>query len=132
MKNKLVLYAVFAFTLLVIAGCGQKTQVATPTTLNSDVQPTGEVKEFDIIAKNWEFTPNTIEVNRGDKVKLHIKSIEGTHGFRLSEFGINEKLELNKDVSVEFVADKQGTFMFACSVPCGSGHIGMKGMLIVK
>lgn len=96
------------------------------------VKTVSEVKEFDIIARNWEFVPNIIEVNSGDTVKLNVKSIEGTHGFRISGYDINEILELNQEVNIEFVADKEGTFSFSCSVSCGRGHGGMTGQLVVK
>jgi len=36
----------------------------------------GEVKEFDVIAKQFSFEPGVIEVNKGDKVILNIKSID--------------------------------------------------------
>lgn len=119
MKNKIILLLILGALLFV--GCGKIT-----------TQEREKVKEFDIIAKNWEFIPDTIEVNLGDKVELHIKSVDVVHGFALPDFGINEKLEPHQDVHVEFVADKKGIFTFACSVPCGSGHRGMKGQLIVK
>ena len=92
----------------------------------------GDIIEIDIIAKSWEFVPSTIEVNLGDRVELHIKSIDVTHGFRLPDFGIDEVLQPNQDVHVNFIADKKGTFPFACSVPCGSGHGRMTGQLIVR
>lgn len=95
-------------------------------------QTEAEVKEFNITAKKWEFDPGTITVNKGDTVKLHIKSIDVSHGFGLSAFGINEQLDPGETVDIEFTADKTGTFTFACSVFCGSGHSGMKGQLIVE
>ena len=93
---------------------------------------TGAVKEFTMKAKRVEFAPSTITVNKGDKVKITITSIDAVHGFLLLDFNINEKLEPNKPVTVEFLADKAGTFAFKCSVPCGSGHINMSGNLIVN
>ena len=99
---------------------------------NSDVELTGEVKEFDIVATNWEFTPPLIEVNLGDKVELHMTSSEGTHGIAFLEFGVSEILREGEDVHVEFIADKTGTFNFFCTVPCGRGHGGMKGLFVVK
>ncbi|MBS3151755.1 cupredoxin domain-containing protein [Candidatus Woesearchaeota archaeon] len=90
------------------------------------------VKEFNVVAKKWEFQPSTIEVKRGDKVKLNINSVDVTHGFSLADFGINENLAPGKTTVVEFTADKTGTFTFFCSVYCGSGHSDMKGMLIVN
>lgn len=107
----------------------------TPTNeLNAPTKtpPTGEVKEFNMTAKNWEFNPSTITVNKGDTVKLHIESVDVTHGFGLTEFGINEWLKPGKPVNVEFVADKTGTFTFACTVFCGSGHDSMQGQLVVQ
>jgi cytochrome c oxidase subunit 2 len=99
---------------------------------SNQIEPTGEIKEFELTAKQWEFSPNTITVNRGDIVKIHIESVDVTHGFALPDFGVNEILEPGNDIHVDFVADKVGTFTFFCSVSCGSGHSGMNGQLIVK
>lgn len=96
------------------------------------IEETGETKEFNIIANNWQFIPESIEVNLGDKVRLNIKSIEGYHGIAMFDFGINEYLVPEDEVSVEFLADKKGTFNFFCNVPCGIGHRNMGGQLIVK
>lgn len=95
-------------------------------------QPEPQVREFTMTAKQWEFSPNTITVNKGDTVKLHITSKDVTHGFNLPDFGISKQLIPTKTVDVEFVADKQGTFTFSCSVPCGKGHSGMNGKLVVE
>ncbi len=93
---------------------------------------TDQLKEFRIIAKNWFFEPSAITVNKGDRVKLIITSVDVIHGFALPDFGININLEPDKTQTVEFVASKVGTFTFYCSVYCGSGHRDMKGQLIVK
>lgn len=102
------------------------------TSVGQSVVSSGEVKEFSVVAKQWEFIPNTITVNKGDVVKLSIKSVDVAHGFYLPAFGVSEYLEPGKTVSVEFVADKTGTFPFTCSVYCGIGHGEMKGQLVVK
>ena len=91
-----------------------------------------QTKEFDIIAKQWDFSPNTITVNEGDNVILNIESIDVTHGFVISDFGVSEQLVSGNTVKIEFVADKKGTFSFFCNVFCGSGHSGMRGTLIVQ
>lgn len=91
-----------------------------------------ELKEFTIIAKQFEFIPETITVNQGDQVKLTVTSIDVTHGFLISEYGINERLEPGKTITVEFIADKKGEFSMVCNIVCGSGHRSMRGKLIVK
>src|SRR3989344_9625914 len=85
-------------------------------------QFTGETKTFDIIAKNWEFDPSTIKVNKGNKVVLNIESIDIEHGIAIPEFNVNQKLVPGKKVAIEFIADKSGTFSFFCNVFCGAGH----------
>ncbi len=98
---------------------------------NPSPTPTA-VKEFDITAKKWEFSPSTITVDEGDTVVLHITSMDVKHGFSLSAFNVNENLEPGTTTDVRFVADQKGTFSFVCSVFCGSGHSDMKGTLIVR
>ena len=105
--------------LILIAGC------ASPVNL------TGKTKKFSITAKQWSFEPGTIRVNLGDIVEIRLKSIDVTHSFILSAFGVNEKLEPGKEIKIEFVADKTGEFSFFCNVPCGRGHNNMNGKIIV-
>lgn len=98
----------------------------------SDNSQTGSVKEFNVIAKQWEFDPGVIEVNKGDKVILHIKSVDVAHGIAIPEFGVSQDLSPGVEETVEFTADKKGTYSFFCNVYCGSGHRSMKGTLVVN
>ena len=127
------------FALLFIIGCAQQSAQSPASTTNipsvtgeSTQVSQGELKEFVITAKQFEFNPSIIKVNNGDRVKITITSTDVTHGFALADFGINENLEPNTPVTVEFVADKTGNFPFRCNVPCGSGHSSMQGKLIVE
>ena len=90
------------------------------------------VKSFEITAKNWEFSPSTITVNQGDTVKLTISSVDVKHGFALPDYNVSVNLFPGSSETVEFVADKVGTFNFYCSVFCGDGHSNMQGQLIVQ
>ena len=94
-------------------------------------KPTGEVKEFKMTAKQFAFEPSTIEVNKGDKVRLIVTSTDVPHGIAIPEYGINQRLDPGIPATIEFTADKQGTFSAYCSVACGSGHKNMKGKIIV-
>ncbi|NQV09236.1 cupredoxin domain-containing protein [Candidatus Woesearchaeota archaeon] len=137
---KKIILSILIMLVIFIMGCTQSVEETSDDAAGMKLtieghpedQSTGEVKEFDIIARNWEFIPETITVNEGDMVELNIKSIDVTHGFLLPDFGVDEKLEPNRDVHISFVADKKGTFGFYCSVPCGAGHGGMRGELIVN
>ncbi|MBS3110060.1 cupredoxin domain-containing protein [Candidatus Woesearchaeota archaeon] len=93
---------------------------------------TTPVKQFSVEAKQFEFVPGTLIVNKGDFVKLTVTSTDVEHGFAIPEFGVNVKLPPNEPQQVEFIADKSGEFTIMCSVYCGSGHREMKGLLIVN
>ena len=90
------------------------------------------VKEFKITANNFAFSPSTITVKKGDKVKLTVTSTDVDHGIAIKEYDINTKVNKGKTETIEFTADKAGEFEFYCSVFCGSGHKNMKGKLIVQ
>lgn len=92
----------------------------------------GNVKEFKVEAFQFEFSPSTIEVNQGDVVRIIASSRDVPHGLAIPEFGVNMYLDGLKEQTVEFVADKKGTFPFSCSVSCGIGHGSMRGQLIVN
>lgn len=93
---------------------------------------TGDIKEFDLMVKKWEFSPERIEVNQGDKIVLNVESVDVAHGMMIPEFGVDEYLQPGEEVRVEFFADKKGTFSFFCNVYCGAGHGNMRGKLIVN
>ena len=144
---KKIIGLLIIFVLILIAGCSHTGDVNKSTTdsgvsskfpapgfegVEEAVVNTESVKEISVTAKQWEFDPNQIIVNKGDNVKLNIKSIDVTHGFSLPDFGVNSKLNPGQTTTVEFTADKTGTFTFFCSVQCGEGHSNMKGTLIVN
>ena len=130
--NVLLLISIF----LVSACTQQKPEdlvgQGTPIIQPEEKTITGGVKEFKMTAKQFSFEPSTIEVNKGDKVRLIVTSTDVPHGISIPEYGINERLDPGKEVKIEFTADKEGTFTAFCSVFCGSGHSKMKGKIIVK
>lgn len=95
---------------------------------------TGKIVEINmrVIKNSWKWDPDTIAVNPGDKVKLHISN-EDTydHGFAIDVFGVNRRLFPLSTTSIEFTPSIPGKFNFYCSVPCGQGHYDQVGTLIV-
>jgi cytochrome c oxidase subunit 2 len=59
-------------------------------------------------------------------------AVDHDHGFKLDAFGVNQKVRKGTTATVEFTADKSGTFQFRGSTVCGLGHRGMKGTLVVE
>ena len=97
----------------------------------SPAAPTGP-HEIQVSAKKYEFDPSTITVKKGEHVKLIITAIDHDHGFKLEAFQIDKVLKKERATTIEFTADKAGTFPFHCSHFCGMGHAKMKGQLVVE
>ena len=92
----------------------------------------GEGTEIKVTARKYQFDPNVITVKKGDHVKLVITALDRDHGFKLEAFNIDQKLKKGDPATIEFTADKAGTFPFQCSDFCGLGHRKMKGKLVVQ
>ncbi|OGF26934.1 hypothetical protein A2477_04200 [Candidatus Falkowbacteria bacterium RIFOXYC2_FULL_47_12] len=92
----------------------------------------GAVKTFTVEGQNFSYAPNTITVNKGDKVKIIFKNIGGTHNWILDEFNVSTPIiQTGQSAEVTFTADKTGTFEYYCSI--GSHRaMGMVGTLTVQ
>ncbi len=116
--------------LIVIGGCGTSQQFPTiPPGLNQENAPK---QTIDMTAQHFHFTPDEIHVKQGTLVTLKVKSIDGTHGFSLGAFGIDETIEENETKVIEFYAGQKGEYGFKCSHFCGLGHLGMNGKVVVE
>ena len=100
--------------------------------IEADVDVTaGEVKEFIVTGGNFTFSPATMTVKKGDTVRVVFKNDEGFHDFVLDEFDVATKqIQGGSEETVEFVADKAGSFEYYCSVG-KHRDMGMKGILTV-
>lgn len=89
-------------------------------------------KEFNVILQLHHYTPQVIDVDLGDRVKLNLQSTDVDHGFHLDGYGVDVKVPgLLAIKTVEFVADKAGAFRFRCSSTCGPFHPFMIGKFVV-
>lgn len=116
----------------------QPQPTAQESTAPNETSPTGAaaeqgaVKEFTITGSNFSFDPKEIKVKKGDTVKILFKNADGFHDWRVDEFNAaTKKIKGGEQDSVQFVADKAGTFEYYCSVG-EHRKMGMKGNLIVE
>lgn len=81
---------------------------------------------------NFKFEPAQITVKKGEKIKLQVTAIEGTHGLAIPDLGVNVSVAPGQTVTIDIPTMKTGTFSFFCSIPCGSGHRDMRGMIVIE
>lgn len=93
---------------------------------------TGTVKEFVVKGANFSFSPSTMTVNKGDRVRIVFENSGGMHDWVIDEFSARTKVIQSGQIeTIEFTADKSGTFEYYCSVGTHR-QMGMKGTLTVK
>jgi plastocyanin len=115
---------------VVAMGCGASQQfMAVPGSVDRDKVPH---ERIEMTAEHFHFTPEVLKVKQGTLVTITIKAVDGTHGFKLGAFGIDERIEENGTRSIEFYAGEKGEYGFKCSHFCGIGHFGMTGKIIVE
>lgn len=112
------------------------TTKAPPQTEAKDTQmtppPEAPIKTFTVTGQNFSFSPSNLTVSKGDKVKINFVNAGGTHDWVLDGYGVRTAVIQSGQVStVEFTADKLGSFEYYCSV---SNHrqLGMTGQLVVQ
>jgi len=87
-----------------------------------------------IVAERFTFSPSRIKVKQGTEVEFVVSSDDTDHGFRLPAANIDVAIPQNGkgDLTVRFIANKKGKYVFECSRPCGAGHNLMRGLIIVE
>lgn len=93
---------------------------------------TTNIKEINITGDNFFFAPSGVTVKKGDTVKITFKNSNGTHDLRIDEFNVATRvLKSGESDTVQFVADKVGTFDYYCAI--GSHRaMGMEGQLKIE
>ncbi len=96
----------------------------------------GRTVEIWMSAIRSHYTPERVEVRKGDRVIWHITNIErakdATHGFALPEYNFNLSIEPGETQTIEFVAKRPGVYPFYCTEFCSALHLEMMGYFLVK
>lgn len=89
-------------------------------------------RTFVVEATPFKFSVEEIRVKKGDTVKIVFNNKQGMHDWVLDEFNARTpQISADSTETVEFVADKVGTFEYYCSVGNHRAQ-GMVGKLIVE
>jgi nitrosocyanin len=112
-------YIILGIVIVALIGGGMIFKGTTDTdNCTSDM---GTDVVMTIVSKKleWRFEPENITVNKCDRVKLTVVNEDNfDHGVAIDAFGISQRLPANGTINVDFVASKEGTFPFYCSVSC--------------
>jgi heme/copper-type cytochrome/quinol oxidase subunit 2 len=89
-------------------------------------------REFTIVARDFHYSPDRIEVMQDDLVKVTIRSEDIAHSFTIDEYRIVKRVAAGGSTTFEFRADRAGTFPFYCNLTSEPGHAQERGQLVVR
>jgi nitrous-oxide reductase len=100
------------------------------------IERNGNEVEIWMTAVRSHFTPERVNIKKGDHVIWHITNVEraydATHGFSLPYYNINVSIEPGEAVTMEFDATEDGVFSYYCTEFCSALHLEMTGYLMVE
>lgn len=116
--------------VLVLVGCSAS-QIFPAIPAGLDISKVPH-QTIDMTAEHFHFTPEEVRVKAGTLVTIRVTALDGTHGFKIGAFGLDETIEEGETKTAEFYAGQKGEYGFRCSHFCGIGHLGMTGKVIVE
>jgi len=100
------------------------------------IEVVGDELHVYMTAKRSHFLPDVIRAKEGQKVVIHLTSVEEardiTHGFAIPAYNIQVSLDPGETVSMEFEATRTGSFGFYCTEFCSALHLEMQGWLLIE
>jgi rubredoxin len=104
--------------------------VAVPTNFSQISGPGGEagLRDFELKAEGGEFMPNTIVVNDGDIITIHLTAVDGDYNIFFPDFGVYQEVSQGQTVKRQFQATPFGQYEFYCK-ECNNEA---KGTLIIN
>ncbi len=104
------------------------------TERNCDAEGNCTVEVFGTTIRS-HITPEIIEAEAGDTVKIHLTNLERAedevHGFAMYGQNVQLSIEPGKTASATFVADRPGVYPYYCTEFCSALHLEMQGYLLV-
>ncbi|SRR3989344_5270615 len=113
---------------------GVKSSVTEPTIVGDEVavENNSQVQTINIEAGSFYYNPKEVKVKKGQTVQVILSAKDMMHDFNIDELAVDgEVIKAGETTTINFVADKVGTFEYYCSVG-QHRKMGQIGKLIVE
>lgn len=91
-----------------------------------------QVREVSVRADRYAFSPERIEVQKDEIVKVTFTAVDIPHSFTIDGYRISKRAAAGQTVTFEFRADRTGPFSFYCNLTQDDRCKQMHGELSVK
>lgn len=89
-------------------------------------------REITLTARNYKFSPGRIEVAQDDLVKLTVQSEDNAYSVTIDAYRVSRRVPAGGSTTLEFRADRVGTFPFYSNLTNDARHAQMRGELVVR
>jgi heme/copper-type cytochrome/quinol oxidase subunit 2 len=89
-------------------------------------------REFTIVARDFSFSPDRIEVSQDDLVRLTVRSEDVAYSVTIDEYRIARRVPPGGTTTFEFRTDRPGTFPFYSNLTSDARHKEARGELVVR
>lgn len=103
-----------------------------PVRLGDQQEQAPNRREFTVTARDYHFSPDRIEVGQDDLVKLTVQSADVAYSVTIDEYRVSRRVPAGGSTTLEFRADRPGTFAFYSNMTNDARHAQMKGQLVVR
>ena len=89
-------------------------------------------REITVTARDYSFSPNRVEATQDDLIKLTVQSADNAYGFTIDEYRVSKRVPAGGSTTIEFRADRAGTFAFYSGLKSDARHDQMRGQFVVR
>jgi heme/copper-type cytochrome/quinol oxidase subunit 2 len=89
-------------------------------------------RDVTIVAREFQFVPDRIEVAQGDLVRIQLTSEDRPYSFAIDAYRIVKRAGARQTIVFDFRADQPGTFPFYCNLTSAPQCKEMRGTLVVR
>jgi penicillin-binding protein 1A len=101
-------------------------------TIHSPREPFEPDQVIEIVMNGSKYTPATVQVRQGSRVRLVLTAVDRMYSFALPIYALHSIVPAGQAVTLDFVADRTGTYYYFCNMDIGDTRSKMVGKLIVN
>ena len=91
-----------------------------------------QTREVSVAGNQYAFSPDRIEVQRNDLVKVTFTASDMAHSFTIDSYRIAKRAGAGQSVTFEFRADQPGEHVYYCNLTQDEKCRTMRGVLVVR
>ncbi len=103
-----------------------------PTSAGPTAQEPPSRRDIAITAKDYRFSPDRLDVTQDELVRLTVRSDDVAYSFNIDEYRVSRRIPAGGSVTVEFHADRPGTFPFYSNLTTDPRHAQARGQIVVR